>query len=283
MFEANNGLIFQQVSLFAGDSYNFSLSASDSQKRAFVATTGFKEQFAALAGRENAEHQQANRFNAKGFFRSVALTSNKPAVGQSYGNQAPAPIDKPNSSENSRNETYRTKGNEPSQQEKAQGHLSLASRSVVLTKADGFHVRFSAAGSGQKSEVSQKMFLSEPAQNISVGKSSFTLPQKSPEARMQSEKLITAGFSKQQQVQAEIAELMWRAGTLRNRSNIRLALRELDTGLQLLADIQGIETGELDDARAAILSLLAQHGLGNYDLRLNGSKFANQVISQKGA
>lgn len=78
---------------------------------------------------------------------------------------------------------------------------------------------------------------------------------------------------------AIISDLMWQAANRRNVSPVKVALRGLETGMSLVVEITDVNLRGKQKTRDEILSLVALHGLGNYELSINGKQFKNSIKS----
>lgn len=79
---------------------------------------------------------------------------------------------------------------------------------------------------------------------------------------------------------ARIAQIIASGNEARANNPIGLALHELDTGLKITAQLNGLKKEDREGMRTIIAGILAQHGYGQYNLLLNGKLYSALFAEQ---
>ncbi len=279
--QANNGIISTSSIDTQNSSDNFETSSnienwSKSHQK-------FEDQLAVLIGEQAAGAVSVGMFNEKGFFCAVGAHDAPGSFEQSP--KAKVPL-----SEVSKRPDAETVGNSQTDMEAC----PASSKKIDEIRA-GFAPENKNGIGRVNPDLSVYTDRLRPAQNsvsnatvpAQISAESLVATTKINSAQSQvvpsnSRSIQSGGFGStiDQSSKTNFAQHVQRSELLQHSSNLRLALQEVGNGIRLVAEIKDMGRAKRQEVRSQLLSLLAQHGMGNYELSLNGEVFSNLMTEE---
>ncbi len=244
----------------------------------------FERQLAALLGDERVDRLQAKQFNEAGLLPGVEASGLAEIQPGADGASSSGTLAKANSDQDAyHREASKRIGHTPLRQSHGVADDGPdATPAQTISRSSAYHAAWSGPGRLSPallatpqptiSEVQAKPIAPPVAKSalpvaMDIGSAQGSVPDASSPEIFADKAYRRSGMAL---VQSQSA--MFAAGS------IRIALQELAGGLRLVAEIPGLKREDKARLRSALLSLLAQHGLGNYELLFDGDAIRNRIV-----